>query len=78
MNSKYHHFQNLFPEQQQDADVVMFIYKDDDSEDLLDTSKRLMKIDVAKHRNGSTGEIDLMFRGDRVKFYDVAGSGISL
>jgi replicative DNA helicase len=63
---------------EQDADVVMFIYKDDDSEDLLDTSKRLMKIDVAKHRNGSTGEIDLMFRGDRVKFYDVAGSGISL
>ncbi len=56
---------------EQDADVVMFLYYEDESEDLLDTSKRLIKLYIAKHRNGPTGEIDLMFRGDRVKFYGV-------
>jgi len=30
-----------------------------------------MKISIAKHRNGPTGEVELMFRGDRVKFYTV-------
>lgn len=56
---------------EQDADVVMFIYQENESEDLLDQSKRMMKLFIAKHRNGPTGEIDLMFRGDRVKFYTV-------
>lgn len=61
---------------EQDADVVMFIYQEDDSEDLLDTNKRMMKLFIAKHRNGSTGEIDLLFRGDRVKFFSVDRSGV--
>ncbi len=56
---------------EQDADVVMFLYSEDDEEDLLDQSKRLIKLSIAKHRNGPTGEIDLMFRGDRVQFYGV-------
>ncbi len=59
---------------EQDADVVMFIYAEDESDDLLDSSQRMVKISVAKHRNGSTGEIDLMFRGDRVRFYSVEKS----
>ncbi len=61
---------------EQDADVVMFLYYEDESEDLLDTGKRLIKLYIAKHRNGSTGEIDLMFRGDRVKFYSVEKTAI--
>ncbi|OGK09584.1 replicative DNA helicase [Candidatus Roizmanbacteria bacterium RIFCSPHIGHO2_01_FULL_35_10] len=56
---------------EQDADVVMFIYNEEDGEDLLDSSKRLIKLYIAKHRNGAIGEIDLMFRGNRVKFYGV-------
>ena len=56
---------------EQDADVVMFIYHEEESEDLLDQNKRLIKLYIAKHRNGPTGELDLMFRGDRVKFYAV-------
>jgi replicative DNA helicase len=63
---------------EQDADVVMFIYYEDESEDLLNASKRMVKLYMAKHRNGSTGEIDLMFRGDRVKFYSVDKSTISI
>jgi replicative DNA helicase len=56
---------------EQDSDIVMFLYQEDESEDLLDQSKRLVKLFIAKHRNGPVGEIDLMFRGDRVKFYGV-------
>ncbi len=59
---------------EQDADVVMFIYKEDENNELMDGTKQLVKLFIAKHRNGSTGEIDLMFRGDRVKFYDVAST----
>ena len=56
---------------EQDADVVMFIYSEDEAEDLLDSNKKMVKLNIAKHRNGATGEIDLLFRGDRVKFYTV-------
>ena len=56
---------------EQDSDVVMFLYQEEESEDLLDQNKRLIKLFIAKHRNGPVGEIDLMFRGDRVKFYGV-------
>jgi len=56
---------------EQDSDVVMFLYQEEESEDLLDQNKRLVKLLIAKHRNGPVGEIDLMFRGDRVKFYSV-------
>ncbi|MFS8160188.1 MAG: DnaB-like helicase C-terminal domain-containing protein, partial [Candidatus Roizmanbacteria bacterium] len=56
---------------EQDADVVMFIYYEKEDEELLDQTKRAAKLYVAKHRNGATGDIDLIFRGDRVKFYGV-------
>lgn len=56
---------------EQDADVVMFLYQEEETEDLLDQNKRLVKLFIAKHRNGPIGEIDLMFRGDRVRFYGV-------
>lgn len=56
---------------EQDADVVLFLYQEEESEDLLDQNKRLVKVSIAKHRNGPIGEIDLLFRGDRVKFYSV-------
>lgn len=48
---------------EQDADVVMFLYhKDDDIREQI-------SLKIAKHRNGALGEIDLFFRGDRVRFY---------
>jgi replicative DNA helicase len=59
---------------EQDADVVMFLYGTDDDDELMGDSKRMMKLYIAKHRNGSTGELDLMFRGDRVRFFDVSGA----
>jgi len=59
---------------EQDSDVVLFLYGQNENEELLDTSKRLMKVLIAKHRNGPTGEIDMVFRGDRMRFYDVESS----
>lgn len=52
---------------EQDADVVMFIYRPDEQVGITLQTKVL----VAKHRNGPTGEIDLLFRGDRIKFYNI-------
>ena len=52
---------------EQDADVVMFLYRTDEAVGNVIPTKLL----VAKHRNGPTGEIDLLFRGDRIRFYNV-------
>ncbi len=52
---------------EQDADLVMFLYRPEDEYSVLMQTKLL----IAKHRNGPTGEIDLLFRGDRIKFYSV-------
>ncbi len=48
---------------EQDADVVMFLYRKD--EDI----REQVSLRVAKHRNGPLGEVDLFFRGDRIKFF---------
>ena len=52
---------------EQDADVVMFLYTQD--EDF--TPQRIVKVNVAKHRNGPVGERELLFRGDRIKFFNI-------
>lgn len=53
---------------EQDADVVMFLYRPDAEviSNVIPT-----KLFIAKHRNGPMGEIDLLFRGDRIRFYNV-------
>lgn len=52
---------------EQDADVVMFIYRPEaEISNVMQT-----KLLIAKHRNGPMGEIDLLFRGDRIKFYSI-------
>ena len=51
--------------------MVLFIYQEQDNADLLDSNQKIVKVNIAKHRNGPTGELELMFRGDRVKFYSV-------
>lgn len=53
---------------EQDADVVMFLYRTDAEPvgSVIPT-----KLLVAKHRNGPMGEADLLFRGDRIRFYNM-------
>lgn len=48
---------------EQDADVVMFLYRKDDD------IREAVSLKIAKHRNGPLGEVELFFRGDRIKFY---------
>jgi replicative DNA helicase len=48
---------------EQDADVVMFIYREDAEK------PEIVTLDIQKHRNGPLGRLDLIFRGDRIKFY---------
>lgn len=60
---------------EQDADVVMFIYRPavyKKKEELPPDQQHLAKIIVAKHRNGPTGEVDMIFDEDRVKFMNMA------
>ncbi len=53
---------------EQDADVVMFLYRDEAEPDRWET-QILTKLLIAKHRNGPVGQLDFIFRGDRVKFF---------
>lgn len=62
---------------EQDADVVMFIYRPDQYED--DTLKRnIAEIIVAKHRNGPVGSVELVFRQSLAKFENAATRHIEL
>jgi replicative DNA helicase len=55
---------------EQDADVVMFLYREE-SDQTMWGEQIPTKLRIAKHRNGPLGEIDLIFRGDRIRFYSV-------
>lgn len=48
---------------EQDADVVMFLYREDPEK------TEQVILDIQKHRNGPVGEVNLIFRPDRIKFY---------
>ena len=55
---------------EQDADIVMFLYRDDyyneDSE-----KKNIAEVIIAKHRGGSTGTVDLLWLGNYTKFANI-------
>ena len=52
---------------EQDADVVMFIYRDDYYNPETERPG-IAEIIVAKQRNGSTGPIDLVWQGKYTRF----------
>ena len=58
---------------EQDADIVMFLYRDDyynpDSED-----KDIAEVIIAKHRGGSTGTVKLLWMGSYTKFVNLANN----
>ncbi|NPA92397.1 MAG: replicative DNA helicase [Chloroflexi bacterium] len=60
---------------EQDADVVMFIYRDEVYRE--DTDKiGIAEIIIAKHRNGPTGSVDLLFLKELAKFENAATANI--
>lgn len=48
---------------EQDADVVMFLFRKDDD------IREAVTLKIAKHRNGGLEDVELYFQGDRIKFY---------
>jgi len=61
---------------EQDADVVMFIYRPDQYE--KDSPKQnIAEIIVAKHRNGPVGSVELIFRSALAKFENAATKYVS-
>jgi replicative DNA helicase len=55
---------------EQDADVVIFLYRD--GEQNAESDVELVKAKVAKHRNGPIGDVPLQFRKTNTRFYSVA------
>jgi len=66
---------------EQDADVVMFIYRKAvdrgyNFDDLPESEKNSAQIYIAKHRNGPTGKANLYFDKNTVSFKSVEKSGL--
>jgi len=53
---------------EQDADIVMFLYREDYYKNNDETPSHLTELIIAKHRNGPTGKIKLFFKDDCTKF----------
>jgi replicative DNA helicase len=54
---------------EQDSDLVLFIYRERFYNDNVPEDKRnIAEIIIAKHRNGPTGKIDLLFIDEQTKF----------
>ena len=62
---------------EQDADVVMFIHRPD-MYDRDNNRPNVAEIKVAKHRNGPTGTIEMVFRNNLAKFENAATRNIDL
>jgi replicative DNA helicase len=59
---------------EQDADVVMFIHREDKNNPESDR-RNIAEILIEKHRNGPTGKVDLIFDDKRTSFMSMDRSG---
>jgi replicative DNA helicase len=53
---------------EQDADVVMFIYREEMYKGKDSKRPHIAEIHIKKHRNGPTGQVDLYFDADKTSF----------
>ena len=57
---------------EQDADIVLFIYKPDMYNDVVnEDGEGICEIEIAKHRNGSLGRVKVRWVGEWVTFLDM-------
>jgi len=57
---------------EQDADVVMFIYRDEMYTGKESKKPHIAEILIRKHRNGPTGDVELFFDGEKTSFRNLA------
>lgn len=55
---------------EQDADVVMMMYREDYYEEDSDRPG-MTDIYIRKHRNGPTGRVEMLFKKEQMRFYDI-------
>ena len=55
---------------EQDADIVMFLYRDDYYNEESE-KKNVAEVIIAKHRAGSTGTVELLWLGNYTKFANI-------
>lgn len=55
---------------EQDADIVMFLYRED-YYDRETERKGITDLLIRKHRNGPIGEVELHFRAEQSRFFDI-------
>ena len=59
---------------EQDADLVLFLWKEKErAAEEGDQEGEVVKLKLAKHRNGPTGEVDLWFKKRQTRFVSYAG-----
>lgn len=58
---------------EQDADIIMFIYREYDMTDNTVTMEQRNKVEliIAKHRNGEPGSVEMKWQGKYISFVDV-------
>lgn len=56
---------------EQDADLVMFLYREDYYRDAEEEPTGLTELIVAKHRNGPTGKVELYFENHSTRFVNL-------
>ncbi|MFM7088525.1 MAG: DnaB-like helicase C-terminal domain-containing protein, partial [Candidatus Paceibacterota bacterium] len=61
---------------EQDADVVMFIHREDKGKDESERTN-IAEILIEKHRNGPTGKVDLYFDDKTTTFLSLEKSNLS-
>lgn len=63
---------------EQDADIVMFIYRDEYYNPENADSKGKAEVIIAKQRNGPTGKVELLFQGNITRFRNPAKARTNL
>ena len=64
---------------EQDADIILFIHREYDSRDesVPEDVRNRVEIHVAKHRNGETGKVPVMWKGKYTSFEDINESAFA-
>ena len=62
---------------EQDADVVMFLYRVEEDQETMQSGKIPINLLVSKHRNGALGEFNFMFTGNKLRFNMIEGKRTS-